>query len=103
MFGVVSGAAPIANACFSSLAHDLLVEATAKAFRAAIDQALPPTSDTRVQQSRDEKVSHDAQAPQFNSYPFAAGQSRDHLEESGRYPHEDQNSEVDDKYDVDGA
>ena len=40
--GAVSGAAPLANACVSSLAHDLLAEATAKAFRQAISRVLAP-------------------------------------------------------------
>lgn len=42
VLGTVTGAAPLANACISSLAHDLVAEATAKAFHEAIGHALAP-------------------------------------------------------------
>ncbi len=42
VLGVASGVAPLANACMKSLAHDLLAELMARAFREAIGHVLEP-------------------------------------------------------------
>lgn len=68
--GVVSGAAPLANACLSSLAHDLLAEAAAKAFRVAIGDVLTPEEVRPI--PADQLGPDGARARQFHSDLVAA-------------------------------
>ncbi|MGH3700639.1 MAG: hypothetical protein ACRDQY_14440 [Pseudonocardiaceae bacterium] len=70
--GVASGAAPLANACISSLAHDLLAELTAKAFREAIAHVLEPVRSVERPIPAREMEPEGARARQLHSDLVAA-------------------------------
>jgi hypothetical protein len=84
--GVADGAAPLANACLSSLAHDLLAELMARAFREAIRDVLEPVRSEVRSIPAHERGPEGARARQLHSDLVAAGQSTHELEMPEREP-----------------
>ncbi len=72
VLGVASGAAPLANACIKSLAHDLLAELMAKAFREAIGHVLEPVCSVECPIPAHEIELEGARAQQLHSDLVAA-------------------------------
>ncbi len=85
VLGAVSGTAPLANACVSSLAHDLLAEATAKALRQAVGHVLAPVRSVERPLPATELGPEGARTGQFHSDLVAAApRQRTHEREAAR-------------------